>query len=70
VLLEDKGTRANVFGLLPDSLSLHRSLRRLITPSGSQAIWVPEQDAEALNGLPAWNSPGETLRPEPVRGDS
>ncbi|MFY9973915.1 MAG: helicase-related protein, partial [Chromatiaceae bacterium] len=70
VLLEDKGTRARVFGLLPGRLSLHRSLRRLITPSGSQALWVPEEAAEVLSGLPAWNSPGEVLRPEPAGGNN
>ncbi len=70
VLLEDRGNRAHVFGLLPNRLNLYRGLRRLITPSGSQAIWVPEEAAEALHGLPAWNSPGETFRLEPAGGDN
>ncbi|WP_295608829.1 DEAD/DEAH box helicase [uncultured Lamprocystis sp.] len=68
VLLEDKGTRARVFGLLPNRLGLYRKLRRLVTPSGAQALWVPDEAAAALRGLPAWNSPGETLRPEPADG--
>jgi len=68
VLLEDRGTRAQVFGLLPNRLNLYQSLRRLVTPSGSQGVWVPEDAAEALSGLPAWNSPGQTLRPESVIG--
>jgi DEAD/DEAH box helicase domain-containing protein len=70
VLLEDRGTRPRVFGLLASRLNLYQRLRRLITPSGSQAIWLPDEAAKTLNGLPAWNSPGETLRPEPASAES
>ena len=68
VRLDDKGNQAGVFGLVPNRVNLYRDLKRLITPSGSQAIWVPAAAAEALSGLPAWNSPGETLRPEAASG--
>jgi DEAD/DEAH box helicase domain-containing protein len=70
VQLEDRGNRARVFGLVPNRLNLYRGLRRLVTPTGSQALWVPEDAAEALSGLQAWNSPGETLRPESVIGEN
>ena len=70
VLLEHKGRRAQVFGLEPGRLQLHRNLRRLVTPSGAQALWVPAEAADALSGLPAWNSPAETLRPEPGQSTS
>ena len=70
VRLQDRGAEARVFGLEPARLLLCRKLRRLVTPSGSQAIWVPEEAADALSGLPAWNSPGETLRPDPAMTDN
>ncbi|NEX22948.1 DEAD/DEAH box helicase [Thiorhodococcus mannitoliphagus] len=64
VPLEHKGVRARVFGLLPSRLSLYRDPRRLVTSSGAQSLWVPAEAVEALGALPAWNSPGETFRPE------
>ena len=70
VLLEHKGRRAQVFGLEPSRLQLHRNLRRLTTPSGAQTLWVPAESAQALAGMPAWNSPAETLCPEPEHARS
>ncbi|WPL17976.1 ATP-dependent helicase [Thiorhodovibrio winogradskyi] len=64
VTLEYKGARAKVFGLEPARLHLHQDLRRLLTPSGAQSLWVPDAVAETLAGLPAWNSPAETLQAE------
>lgn len=70
VQIEARGTRARVFGLQPGRLKLHQRLRLLVTPSGAQSLWVPEEAAEALEGLPARNSPGETLRPAPPGSDN
>jgi DEAD/DEAH box helicase domain-containing protein len=67
--LEHRGNRAQVFGLRPNHLNLYRHLRRLSTPSGAQTLWVPDEAVAALNGLPAWNSPGETFIPEPATAD-
>ncbi|MFB1486561.1 MULTISPECIES: DEAD/DEAH box helicase [unclassified Thiocapsa] len=66
VQMDHRGEQARVFGLNADRLNLHQQLRRLVTPSAAQALWVPEEAADALDGLPAWNSPGERLRPDPV----
>jgi DEAD/DEAH box helicase domain-containing protein len=66
VQLDHRGEQARVFGLNADRLNLHQQLRRLVTPSAAQALWVPEEAADVLDGLPAWNSPGERLRPDPV----
>ncbi|NEV64392.1 DEAD/DEAH box helicase [Thiorhodococcus minor] len=70
VPLEHKGTRARVFGLQPSPLRLYQDLRRLVTPSGAQSLWVPAEAVESLIGLPAWNSPGETFRADPAPGPS
>ncbi|MBK5938332.1 DEAD/DEAH box helicase [Halochromatium roseum] len=67
VLLEQRGVKARVFGLRPERLLLHRDLRLLTTPSAAQSLWVPAAEAEALSGLPAWNSPRERLRPAPAQ---
>ncbi len=68
--LEQRGMRTHVFGLQPNRLHLYRNLRRLITPSGAQSLWLPDEAVAALDGLPAWNSPTETLVPEPEATDS
>ena len=67
LLLEQRGIKARVFGLRPERLLLHRDLRLLTTPSAAQSLWVPAAEAEALSGLPAWNSPRERLRPAPAQ---
>ncbi len=66
LLLEQQGLKVRVFGLRPERLLLHCELRLLTTPSAAQSLWVPATEAEALSGLPAWNSPRETLRPAPA----
>ncbi len=64
VSLEGKYGPARVFGLKPERLLLCQDLRRMVTPSGAQALWVPADALDAVTGLPALNSPGECLQPE------
>jgi len=61
VTFDQRGQTDRVFGLIPDHLRLHRRLRCLVTPSHAQALWVPEDSVELLNGMPSWSHPGETL---------
>ncbi|MCP4282976.1 MAG: DUF1998 domain-containing protein, partial [Gammaproteobacteria bacterium] len=65
VALEGKYGPARVFGLNSSRLLLCQDLQRLITPSGAQSLWVPEDAVEAVTGMPAWNRPGERLRVDP-----
>ncbi|MER2625327.1 MAG: DEAD/DEAH box helicase [Accumulibacter sp.] len=65
-----QGVGMCAFGLAPSRLNLYRCLRRLATPSGAQTLWVPDAAVAVLNGLPAWNSPGETFHPESMVADS
>lgn len=70
VALEGRFGPARVFGLDPARLWLCQDLRRLVTPSGAQALWVPAAAVAAVADLPAWNSPRERLQPEAGGGYS
>jgi DEAD/DEAH box helicase domain-containing protein len=62
VSMEGKYGSDRVFGLNPERLMLCQDLKRLVTPSGAQSLWVPKEFVEAVVGLPAWSSPAECLQ--------
>ncbi|MEC8849772.1 MAG: DEAD/DEAH box helicase [Pseudomonadota bacterium] len=58
----DAGDRSGqIFGLLPEALTLHNDLVRLSTPSGSQRLWVPAEAADDLRQMPASTGGREVL---------
>ncbi|BCG47908.1 Helicase, C-terminal:Type III restriction enzyme, res subunit:DEAD/DEAH box helicase, N-terminal [Citrifermentans bremense] len=70
VRMEGRFGTDSVFGLNPECLMLCQDLQRLVTPSGSQSLWVPKEFVEAVVGLPAWNSPAECLQVDAAGGAS